>query len=101
MDENASKPPKGRALAFWLITVLVGLRAASEVGMMSAHGSDPQVPIWLMFMTVKLALWLGGGLAAWRLAAVWKNRWGSLGGWVLLFAWAVAICTSSWDYQKG
>ena len=66
------------AVALLVVALLVGLRAASESAMMSEHGSDPQMPIWIMFLVGKLGFWLlTGGLLAGLLAAAWPKRWGS------------------------
>lgn len=89
-------------VVFLVVAAAVVVRAGSEIGMMSQHGSDPQMPIWYMVMAVKLAVWsLAGGLLMLLLVAVRKNRWGRVTGLVLLLAWLVAICASSWGYQKG
>jgi hypothetical protein len=77
-----------------MIALLVALRAASELAMMSEHGSDPQLPVWQVLTAVKLTLWCIGGLVV-GLAAM-RNRWGL----VLLLTWAITICAASWEYQR-
>jgi len=84
-------------IAVWLIVTLVGLRAASEFAMMTAHGSDPQMPIWLLLLAVKLAFWFGIGLLPWLLFAS-RNHWLSRTGVVVLVVWTVAIIAATAAY---
>lgn len=80
-----------------LAVALLGLiRAGSELAMMGAFDSDPQLPIWMMFLVVKVTFWLllGGALAA--LLFVWPKRKTLLVG--LLIVWGVAIGAASWQY---
>lgn len=84
-----------------VIASLIGLRAASELGMMSAHGSDAQMPIWMIFMGVALALWAGSAFICARLAALVKGRWSTHVKYAFILCWAVAICISSWKYLAG
>jgi hypothetical protein len=93
---------KVATLALLLLVLLVGLRAASEIGMMNEAGPDPQMPIWIMFFVVKLGLWLlGGALAVGLLILLWPRRIGSLAFLVVLALWAVAIGRASWQYNAG
>lgn len=84
-----------------IIACLLALRAASELGMMSAHGSDPQMGIWIMFMGVALAFWAGTAFVCARLSTLVKGRWSRRVKYGLLLCWAVAICISSWRYFAG
>jgi hypothetical protein len=87
-------------IAILLFALLVGLRAASEIAMMYEHGPDPQMPIWLMFLLVKLGLWLlGGAIAVGVLIVIWPNRLGALAALVALLVWAVAIGRATWHYN--
>ncbi|HUE69779.1 MAG TPA: hypothetical protein VMP01_02725 [Pirellulaceae bacterium] len=87
-------------VAFCVIILITGMRGVSEFAMMGVHGPDPQMPIWSMFMVVKLALWLGVGLAFWLLVVVWRSRVGLLTGAVLLLGWGAAICGAIWQYSS-
>jgi hypothetical protein len=93
-------PTSGRwtagTIALSAVALLVILRAASELAMMGAFDSDPQIPIWMMFLVVKVAFWLllGGALAA--LLFVWPKRKILLVG--LLVVWGAAIGAASWQY---
>lgn len=101
--QRAHSAPGRRAVpvvAFCVIILLAGLRGLSEFAMMGVHGPDPQMPIWTMFMVVKLALWLGIGLAIWLLVVVWRGRVGLLTGAVLLLGWGAAICGAIWQYSS-
>ena len=85
--------------ALAIVLLLVVMRAASEFGMMSAHGPDAQMAIWELFMIVQLIFWLVTGLvAAALLTAAWSNRWRSIAAGALLLAWAIAISWSSASY---
>ncbi len=89
------------AVALLVVALLVGLRATSESAMMSEHGSDPQMAIWLMFLVGKLGFWLlTGGLLSGLLAATWSKRRASLIVLALLFGWSVAIGVASWQYLR-
>jgi hypothetical protein len=90
----------GRAIGF-VVVLLIGLRATSEFGMMSAHGSDPQMPIWKMFMWAKLVLWSGAAFICSILVARFKGRWSTRIMYALFLCWVVAICISSWKYFNG
>lgn len=89
-----------RRNAMLMLVLLVGLRAASEIAMMYESGSDPQMPIWEMFLVVKIGLWLlGGALAVGLLIVVWPRRWVAMASLAVLLVWAVAITRASWDYS--
>lgn len=81
-----------------VIVALLGLRAASELGMMGAYGTDAQLGIWAIFMGVALAIWAATAFICLRLATLIEGRWSSLLRYALLFCWALAICGSSWKY---
>ncbi len=102
-------PPKAQAFVLnrWAVglamfagvTLLVFLRAATERSMMHEHGPDAQMGIWIMFMIVKLTLWLlCGVMAAALLLLMWRSRWGWRAATVLFAVWGVWICVSSWQY---
>lgn len=102
---NAKAPPQltrrwpATVIGFLVIAMLVGVRAASEYSMMKAHGTDPQMPIWIMFFVVKLAMWFFDGLVAvGLLTALWNKRWGALAGTALLVVWVAMISWASWSY---
>ncbi len=85
--------------AIRLFFLLVGVRAASEISMMYVSGSDPQMPIWEMFLVVKLGMWfLGGALAVGLLVVTLQRRWGALAGLAAVLIWALAIGHASWEY---
>lgn len=84
-----------------IIVSLLSLRAAIELGMMSAHGSDAQMPIWLVFVGAALALWAVAAYICVRLTAFVKGRWSTLLKYALIFCWAIAISISSWKYFVG
>jgi hypothetical protein len=87
-------------IAILLWALLVGLRAASEIAMMHETGPDPQMPIWLMFLLVKLGLWLlGGAIAVGALIVMWPKPLGTLAALVALLVWAVAIGRATWSYN--
>lgn len=68
--------------------------------MMDEHGPDPQMPIWTMYLVVKLALWFGTGLATWMLVVAWRSRLGLFTSAVLLLEWGAAICGAIWQYRS-
>ena len=80
---------------------LIALRAASEWGMMSAHGSDPQMGIWIVFMGAALAFWAGTAFVCVMVSTLVKGRQSSRVKYGMLLCWAVAICISSWRYSAG
>jgi hypothetical protein len=84
-----------------IVVSLLGLRAASELGMMRAHGSDPQMPIWTMFMGVALCLWAAAALVCSILPRLLKGRWAARVKYALFACWAVAICIASSRYLIG
>jgi len=94
-----------RRLGGWglvFVLLLVGVRVLAEVGMMRAHGPDPQMPIWWVLCAVKVALWfIGGGIALAVMLRLWRYRWGRTAGAVSLVVWAVAIGWASWQYEVG
>ena len=88
-------------LAFLGVFLLVYVRAAGEWAMMSEFGSDPQMPIWIMLMWLRLAFWLiVGSLAAALVVVSWQRRWTFRAALVLLLGWAFAIAWSSWEFQS-
>lgn len=84
-----------------VVVCLIALRAASEWGMMSAFGSDPQMGIWMMFMGVKLLFWAGVALVCAMVAALVRGRWTTYVRYGILSCWAAAICFSAWNYLAG
>jgi hypothetical protein len=99
-DPVPNYPGLGTILLFGVI-ILLGIRAVSELAMMSVHGPDPQMPIWYLVLVVKLGLWSGIGLLAWLLIAGSKSRWRFVSGVILLLGWSIAICAASWGYVRG
>jgi len=88
------------AFAFAANVLLVGLRAGSELAMMSECAPDPRMGMWAVFAVLKLAAWFfAGSLLVALLVVAWPKRFGWLMGSTLFVAWAVAICASSWQYQ--
>ena len=76
--------------------LLVVLRATSEVALMREFGSDPQMPIWIMFLVAKLVYWgFAGGVVAGVLFFE-KPRWRILMGVILLLGWTYAIRMEGW-----
>lgn len=94
-----------RRLGGWglvIVLLLVGMRVLAEVGMMRAHGPDPQMPIWWALCAIKAVLWfIGGGIALAVMLRLWRYRWGRMIGAALLLVWAVAIGWASWQYKLG
>lgn len=93
-----------RAKLFTLLVVLllVILRAASEYGMMRAHGPDAQMPIWFIFLKVKLLFWfVMGVVTSMLLAAAWRRRGWSQIALALCVLWAAAIGWSIFRYDQG
>lgn len=92
-----------RRLGGWglvIVLLLVSLRVLAEVGMMRAHGPDPQMPIWWALCAIKAVLWfIGGGIALAIMLRLWRYRWGRTIGAALLLVWAVAIGWASWQYD--
>jgi hypothetical protein len=79
--------------------LLVALRALSEWAMMAAHGSDPQMSIWVMLFAVKIAFWLATGSGLIALVYAWRqNPPARLALGACLLVWAIAVSVSSWLY---
>jgi hypothetical protein len=100
---HARTPSKWVLSLFGLLVIalLVGLRAASEWSMMRQFGPDPQMPIWGVFMVIKLALWsLAGVFTTGLLVAMRRRRYGRLAASFLFLVWAITICAASWSYQQ-
>ena len=75
------------------MVVLVGHWVTSQLALMREYGSDPQMPIWIMFVGAKLGYWLlAGGVVAGVLFFE-KPHWRILMGVVLLLAWIHGIST--------
>jgi hypothetical protein len=88
-------------IAFAVVFVLVGVRAASERAMMNEFGSDPQMAIWFVFMIVQVAVWSLAGLAcAGLLVMAWHRPRGFRLALLIGFGWMVAICWSSYGYRQ-
>lgn len=86
-------------LVFLGMVVLVVLRATSELALMRESGSDPQMPIWIMFMGAKLVYWLFAGGVVAGVLFFEKPRWRITMGVVLLLGWSYAIRMESWKLQ--
>lgn len=87
-------------LAFIVVALLLGMRAASEFRMMGVHGSDPQMPIWGMIVLIKLAFWSVLALLAWLPAVIGKTRLGLTAAVLLLAIWSTAICGAAWQHGR-
>jgi hypothetical protein len=83
------------------LAVFIAVRFASEVAMISAHGPDAQIPIWWMFILVKLAFWLCTGYVICVLLAAWSDSWPRICAIALASVWATAILWASWQYARG
>lgn len=88
-------------VGFGIVALLIGLRAASEYAMMSEHGTDPQMGIWLMFMVLKLAFWLVTGVFVMSLLFAMRQSRFRMAASIMLLAWSVAIGWASWQYHQG
>ncbi len=106
---SIDEPPRELAtskgkVCFWLfalVVLVVAIRAVSEVSMMSAHGSDPQMAIWIGFMVVSVC---GVSLMGLTLAAavyiLWPSRVAAL-PIVVLAMWAAWIGLASANFYLG
>jgi len=85
-----------------LVALLVVLRAGCEYSMMNAHGTDPQMAIWYMFLAAKLLFWgLTGIVALALLRIAWQKRRGwTMAASGLLMIWIAAIGWSSFQYYQ-
>lgn len=93
-----SKKRVGLAVCLGMIALVI-LRATSELALMRESGSDPQMPIWIMFMVAKLVYWLlAGGVVAGVLFFE-KPRWRILMGVVLLLGWTYGIYMERFKFQ--
>jgi hypothetical protein len=93
---------RAKLFTLLIVVLLVILRAASEYGMMRAHGPDAQMGIWFGFMGVKLLFWfVTGAVAATLLGATWRRRGWSQVALGLFLVWAAAIGWSSLRYDQG
>jgi len=100
-DRHPLSKRKMSLVGVLVVMSFVGLRAGSEWSMMSQFGLDPQMPIWGIFMVVKLALWAtAGAIATGFLVVAWRSRYGKPVALLLFGIWAVAICAASWGYQR-
>lgn len=83
------------------VILLVGLRAAGELAMMSEYGPDAQMAIWVVFLIIKSALWLfSGAVLVGLVIAAWPRRWAALTTLALLLIWTVAICAARWQFER-
>ena len=82
-------------VAFLTVLAVTAVRGFSEKAMMSEHGPDAQMGIWLGFLIVKLVFWLVTGsvvalVAVGLLKVTGKKVFGTLllGGWCAVALWA-------------
>jgi len=79
--------------------VLVGHWVTTQLALMREYGSDPQMPIWIMFVGAQLGYWLlAGGVVA-GVLLLEKPHWRILMGVVLLLGWSYGISTERWKLQ--
>lgn len=76
---------------------LVALRAISEWAMMVAHGSDPQMSIWVVEFAVKLGFWFVTGSVLIAIIYLFgKHPPARVALGALFLVWAIAVSVSSW-----
>lgn len=93
-----SKKQVGLLVGLGMLALVV-LRATGELALMRESGSDPQMPIWIMYLVARLVYWvLTGGVVAGVLFCE-KPRWRILLGVILLLYWTYGIRTESWKAQ--
>jgi hypothetical protein len=106
VESNITAPKPFPAISGVLFKVFAGvalllvvLRVVSEWAMMAAHGSDPQMPIWIMLFAVKIGFWFATGSALIALVYIWRqNASARLALGACLLVWAIAVSVSSWLY---
>lgn len=84
-----------------LIALLTIIRADSELAMMTAQGSDPQMPIWIMELVVKLAFWVVIGVPSLLVPIAMRNSWAPMASAAWLTIWCMSISWASWQYREG
>lgn len=94
---------KQRIVVVSIFTVVVGLvaiRVVTELNMMQQHGTDAQMPIWMIFFVVSIGLWfvMGITLAA-LLHVAWPKRWAMSILVLMLLIWSLAISASAYRSQ--
>jgi hypothetical protein len=82
------------------VIVLVLVRAVCELSMVNQFRTDPQLPIWYLFIGIKLIFWLLVGFGAYRLL-ISLARKSAIVAVAFPVIWTLAILWSSWRYLEG
>lgn len=84
-----------------VFALLIALRAMGELAMMNEHGSDPQMPAWIVEFVIIMAIWFVAGLPAFLILAFVRRSWSWAPALVWILLWGLWIGFSSWSRFEG